>query len=587
MLTIASGASVITSTANTSGILGGWATFAGNTWAVTNGNAAAITGLASFVSDTWAAGNNTDVTLAGVDPASGSTTHSLRFNAAAAKTLTLAGANVITSGGILATPAVGANTALITGGTLTAGAVNATTDLIVHQNNTAGGLTVASVIANNGTGTTGLTKVGSGLLTLTGTNTYTGPTTITGGTLALNVGGPIGTIRGAVTVNSGGTLSGAAADSLGYTAGTQVTTLNLNGGTFNNTIAGNQGFSTNVNLTAGAITSTGGGAFNFNAGFGITSNAAAVPSTISSRILIRNAANLPVNVAAGTVPGGVDLVISGIISSETANGALTKSGNGTLQLSGVNTYAGGTTVSAGTLEGTGSATSALNVASAATLSPGVGVGTWLSAAATFTSGSIFKAEINSSNITADKLQATGIVTLGGATLVLSDLGSGLVSNNTKLTLIDYTGGSLIGTFAGLAEGATVTVGLNTFLLSYADSSKVTLTAQLSGDYGSWAITNAGGQAANLDFDDDGLRNGVEYFMGVTSAGFTPSPAVVAGKITWPKNPAAIATYVVQISSDLVTWNPAPTGVQDTGTAVIYTLPTGGGKLFVRLRLTLP
>ncbi len=81
VLEIASGSNVITSTANTSNILGGWATVDDSTWAVANG-ASAITGLpgGGFLSDTWLAGNQTDVTLAGADPASGSTTHSLRFN---------------------------------------------------------------------------------------------------------------------------------------------------------------------------------------------------------------------------------------------------------------------------------------------------------------------------------------------------------------------------------------------------------------------------------------------------------------------------------------------------------------------------
>ena len=49
-----------------------------------------------------------------------------------------------------------------------------------------------------------LTKVGSGKLSLSGANAYTGLTTVTGGTLAVD-----GSIVGAATVNSGGTLQGA------------------------------------------------------------------------------------------------------------------------------------------------------------------------------------------------------------------------------------------------------------------------------------------------------------------------------------------------------------------------------------------
>ncbi len=114
------GASVLSTTAgNTSGILGGWATFnSGAGWAVGNG-ASAISALSSYTSDAWAAGNNTTVTTSSA-PTSGSTTYSLRFNAASASTITLSGTNTITSGGILLTPTVAANNQIINGGTITA-----------------------------------------------------------------------------------------------------------------------------------------------------------------------------------------------------------------------------------------------------------------------------------------------------------------------------------------------------------------------------------------------------------------------------------------------------------------------------------
>ena len=55
----------------------------------------------------------------------------------------------------------------------------------------------------DGTGTTALTKTGTGTLTLTGAHTYNGATTVDAGTLAVN-----GSLASAVTVNNGGTLGG-------------------------------------------------------------------------------------------------------------------------------------------------------------------------------------------------------------------------------------------------------------------------------------------------------------------------------------------------------------------------------------------
>ena len=110
------------------------------------------------------------------------------------------GTNVITTGGILVSSTVGNFLSTITGNTLEGSSGG---DLIVNQWNTSNSLTIASNIVNN-TSATAFTKAGPGTLTLSGTNTYTGGTFISGGTLAVtadtNLGG-----AGTITIN-GGTL---------------------------------------------------------------------------------------------------------------------------------------------------------------------------------------------------------------------------------------------------------------------------------------------------------------------------------------------------------------------------------------------
>jgi fibronectin-binding autotransporter adhesin len=58
----------------------------------------------------------------------------------------------------------------------------------------------------SGTGTVGLTKIGGGVQTLSGSNTYTGPTNVNAGTLRLL--GDNSAATGAVTIASGATLAG-------------------------------------------------------------------------------------------------------------------------------------------------------------------------------------------------------------------------------------------------------------------------------------------------------------------------------------------------------------------------------------------
>lgn len=171
-----------TDTVNTNGIIGGYATFNGNTWAVSadSGGDIAVTGLAVYnTNDFGATANNVDVS--GAQAPASFTVNTLRFNTAGAAVLTLAGVNTVSSGGLLVTGTVGANQTRITGGSLR-GAANG--DLVVIQNNGTG-LTIESVIENNGT-STALTKAGTGTLTLTGNNTFSGGTYFVGGTLSVS-----------------------------------------------------------------------------------------------------------------------------------------------------------------------------------------------------------------------------------------------------------------------------------------------------------------------------------------------------------------------------------------------------------------
>ncbi|WP_038159950.1 autotransporter-associated beta strand repeat-containing protein [Verrucomicrobium sp. BvORR106] len=307
-ITNSSAAPITTDSLNSNGIIGGYLTWGGNTWAVSgeSGSDITISGLASGsyqVNNFGSASNNVDVTSS-QSPAAGFTVNTLRFNAAAAVTLTLQGTNTVSSGGILITSAVAGNASKITGGTLV-GSAGAGGELIIHQNNTGSAFTIESVIANNGLSNTALTKAGAGRLVLTGNNTYGGGTYITGAT-----GG--GT-RGVLAVSK---ISDTGDSNLGQSSG------GSNGLYFNN---GTLEYSGSANATTGRKVEllSGGGEIN------VTNGAASL--TLS-----------------GVISNPVTSAEGGFYASEHA---LTKSGSGTLVFSGsgANTYTGDTTINGGVL----------------------------------------------------------------------------------------------------------------------------------------------------------------------------------------------------------------------------------------------
>ena len=109
-------------------------------------------------------------------------------------------------------------------------------------------------------------------------------------------------------------------------------------------------------------------------------------------------------------------------------------------------------------------------------------------------------------------------------------------------------------------------------------------------YATWSTAYAGGETAGEDYNNDGVQNGIAYFMGMN--GLATNPGVVGGSVTWPYV-NAVSSYKVQTSNDLSTlgWTdvlPGDPRLHDTGVggSVIYDLlPSGPSKLFVRIVVT--
>lgn len=134
----------------------------------------------------------------------------------------------------------------------------------------------------------------------------------------------------------------------------------------------------------------------------------------------------------------------------------------------------------GTLRGTGTITPAVSVTSGNTVAAGTDTSTLgtltFGGSLTGTTGATFSLKLNSGTVLSDHINAAGI-SLGGVTLALIDLGSVTLTSGT-FTILHSTSTSISGTFFGLNEGASITVGFSSYIISYAANSgkDITLTA---------------------------------------------------------------------------------------------------------------
>ncbi len=181
------------------------------------------------------------------------------------------------------------------------------------------------------TGSTGITKTGTGLVVLAGDNTFTGPVQISAGRINLQSNNSLGGSSG-VVVSSGAALE----LQNGVLAGTNSATgaaipLTINGIGLASNPAGALNSVSGNNTYVGAITIGTGGA---------TINSAAAGSLLT--------------LSGGISTGGNSLTLSGpgnisINSSIWGSGSIIKSGAGYVSLTGANSYSGGTSIAGGIL----------------------------------------------------------------------------------------------------------------------------------------------------------------------------------------------------------------------------------------------
>jgi autotransporter-associated beta strand protein len=408
------------------------------------------------------------------------------------------------------------------------------------------------IISSSGGVNIRLVKNGAGDQTLSGNNTLTqtanatnlGAVTVLGGTLTLSGNNTLTS-----TQTQGGNL-------IAVTGGTLVLT-----GT--NTLSAGS-------LTTGII-ATSGGILSVNSFANNLSGATTLNMGASS-----GDAGTVRYTGAGEITA---LAFSSTSASANAKGIIDQSGTGHLAITG-NYIPNGATLltlqgsTAGTAEFAGNILDSVNV----TALTKQGTGTWTLS--------------GSNSYTGDTTVLGGVLVLAGDNSII-DAGKLVIDggkvaptgNETVATL--FFGGSqqAAGTWGSTSSSAT-----NKNNTYFSGTGVVTVLNGASGGFSSWASANLGGQTPSQDFNNDGVGNGIAYFMNNT--GRITLPSIVGGAVTWTNGgniPASAygTQFVVQTSQNLMTWTNVLVGglTTNTSSTLTYTLPTGQGKWFVRLVVT--
>ena len=309
----------------------------------------------------------------------------------------------------------------------------------------------------SGSGAAGITKLSAGTAVLSGTNAYTGVTTISAGTLQLGSGGTTGALTGTGTITNDAALIVNRSNAF-----TQATDLNgqaidgtgsvTQAGAGTTTLSATNTYTGTTTIDSGTLQAGSTQAFGVNSATTVTSTLLldGNSNTLGSMDGAGSVVNDNDSATAATLTvggGGATGTFSGSISDGSGGGALSlsKTGAGAQTLSGANTYTGGTSLGAGTLNinsttAIGATASALTISGSPTIDNTSGGAITLannnpitlgsdltfagSNALNFGAGNVTLSADRTITVSASELTLGGVVDDGASTFALNAAGSG-------------------------------------------------------------------------------------------------------------------------------------------------------------------
>ena len=443
-------------------------------------------------------------------------------------------------------------------------------------------LRVTGPITSNANNTSVFTKLGSGVLELQGANTYTGSTLVDGGNVLIS-GGHVRNTSG-ITLGAGTLLEVNVSNvftSAHSVAESATSAITINGGTLRFNAPGQNRLG-NITLNGGTLTTNQGSGFGngYDVYLGALSDASeatvsvtgTAASTINGTGVLRLGTNTIFDVADAN-PAGDDLTVSVGFRNQTldqanAAGGFTKSGAGTMVLSGVSAHTGNTTVAAGQLT--------LGTSGELRFTP-------------------------TTNGVSNKVTGAGSATFNGSFNIILAGANTTVGN--QWTLVDVASKSFGGSFAvvGFTKSGTVHTfvdGANTWTFEET-TGVLKLQATVTNGYDAWKtqITN-GKDLRTDDADDDGLTNLQEFLFGTSPIAATGSLTTISTAggnmtLTWLQRETG-ASYVLKESTTLTGWqnsdlvpavDPSQTGVAADYDRWRVIIPMTADKEFFRIEAT--